>query len=247
MVCEIRYDGDCVEIENAEELFVALDITPTDADAEILKQIGNRISELVTNDAEFLKILVTAMGVEGKSKREYLECFGADLKKVVTSGDTVSRALAILANESDQEYFLTTLGRDILQSCVNSLEDIAKALEWLYGTMDELYMELIGWEFLINHIHTGEGLGIILKYLAAREEKILLDHMGWNKVLDCIQTDKDLVYVLVGLNAANENTLLEKLEKTKLRQIFPTKKSLEQVCRQHLADAGADKLKAKYD
>ncbi|MBN1797946.1 MAG: hypothetical protein JW822_05195 [Spirochaetales bacterium] len=247
MTCEISYDGDSVEIENAEELFVALDITPAEADAEILKQINGKISRLVTNDAEFLKILVTAMGVEGRSKREYIECFGADLKKVVTSGDTVSRALAILANESDQEYFLNTLGRNTLQNCVASLEDIAKALEWLYGTMDEQYMELIGWDFLINHIHTGEGLGIILKYLAAREEKILLDHMGWDKVLDCIQTDKDLVYVLVGLNSANENTLLGKLEKAKLRHIFPTSKSLEQVCRQHLADADANELKAKYE
>lgn len=247
MICEICYDGDCVEIENAEELFVILDITTADADSEILKQIGGKISELVTNDAEFLKILVTAMGLEGKSKREYLECFGDNLKKIVTTGDTVSRALAIFANEADQEYFLKTLGKESLRECVNSLEDIAGALEWLYGKMDELYMELIGWDFIINHIHNGEGLGKILKYLASREEKILLDHLGWERILQCIQTDNDLVYVLVGLASSNEKSLIEKLEKPKLRQIFPTVKTLEQVCKRHLSDENGRILKEKFE
>jgi hypothetical protein len=45
MPCHITYQGDSVELETAEELFVALELTPIDADVEILSQIGEGMLE----------------------------------------------------------------------------------------------------------------------------------------------------------------------------------------------------------
>jgi len=69
MPCQICYEDDCVEVENADELFVAFDLTSPDADAIILSQVGDKILDLITNDREFLLILQKALGTRGESKQ----------------------------------------------------------------------------------------------------------------------------------------------------------------------------------
>lgn len=246
MGCQISYDGDSVTLETTEELFVALDILPTIADKEILWQIGSGIITIVTNDDEFLKIMSKALGTKGTSKKPYLETFQNNLSKVVTKGETVSRALAQLADESDQEYFLKTLGKENLQKCLFGLDDITECLEWLYGKMDRLFLDIIGWDFLINRIHIGQDLGRILRYLTGEEEKTLIEKMTWEKILECIQTEKDLLYVLSGMDAVHEETLIEKTTPSKLKQIFPTEQALIRISKRHLSKSDGDLLLKKY-
>ena len=72
MSCQICYEDDCAEIENADELFVAFDLTSPEADAIILSQVGDKILDLITNDREFLLILQKALGTDIVNKFEYL-------------------------------------------------------------------------------------------------------------------------------------------------------------------------------
>jgi len=243
----ISYQNETAEITNADELFVALDITPPQVDKLFLSQIGTKINELVNNDEDFLKILSKVLGVKGQKKIEYLECFNEGLKNVVTKGETISKTLAILADESDQEYFLKTMGEDGLRKCICTLNDICGALEWLYGKMDKYFMELVGWDYIIKFIKTGEDLGIITRYLEEKEERLLLDHMGWDSVIDCIKTIKDFYYVLTGLNTGNELYLIGRFSKEKLLDIIPFKEELDNICNYYLDEKGAKKIKSIYE
>jgi hypothetical protein len=245
--CRIRYEDDSVEIENADELFVALDLTPPEADGIILSQIGDKIFNLIRNDSEFLLILQKAFGTKGESKQPYLRCFGNNLSRVVTTGKTLSRALALLAEEEDQEYFLQALGTESLRHCITSVADIAESLEWLYGKEDELFLDLIGWDFIMRFIHSMETLGVVLKHLEKSDEGAGLEKIGWPRVLDCIQTPADLEHAFSGLIEENVHTLIEQLDAGKLRQLIPVKQELTRISRRYLSEGNASYLKERYD
>jgi len=245
--CKISYEDDCVEIENADELFVALDLTPPEADGIILSQIGNKIFQLLRNDSEFLLILQKAFGTKGESKQPYLRCFGNNLDRVVTTGKTLSKTLALLAEEEDQSYFLQTLGTKGLRNCITSVADIAEALEWLYGKEDELFLDLIGWDFIMRFIHSMETLGVVLKHLEKSDEGAALEKIGWPRVLDCIQTPADLAYAFSGLIEENVHTLIEQLDAGKLQQLIPVRQELTRISRRYLSEGNAHYLKERYD
>jgi len=247
MSCRICYEDDCVDIENADELFVALDLTPPEADGIILSQIGDRIFQLITDDKEFLLILQKAFGTKGESKQTYLSCFGNNLGRVVTTGKTLSKALALLAEEEDQAYFLHALGTGGLRRCITSVADVAEALEWLYGKEDELFLDLIGWDFVMRFIHSMETLGVVLKHLEKDEEGAALEKIGWAQVLACIQTPADLTYAFSALTQENVHALIEQLDAKKLRQLIPVRQELTRICKRYLSDANACYLKERYD
>ena len=247
MSCKICYEDDCVEIENADELFVALDLTPPEADGVILSQMGDKVFQLIRNDSEFLLILQKAFGTKGESKQPYLRCFGNNLGHVVTAGKTLSKALALLAEEEDQAYFLQTLGTEGLRRCITTVADIAEALEWLYGKEDELFLDLIGWDFIMRFIHSMETLGMVLKHLEKSEEAAALEKIGWPQVLDCIQTPADLTYAFSGLGQENVYALIEHLDARKLRQLIPVKQELSRISQRYLSNSNALYLKERYD
>jgi len=247
MSCRICYEDDCVEIENADELFVALDLTPPEADGIILSQIGDKIFHLITSDSEFLLILQKAFGTRGESKQPYLRCFGNNLGRVVTTGKTLSKALALLAEEEDQAYFLNALGTEGLRRCITTVADIAEALEWLYGKEDELFIELIGWDFIMRFIHSMETLGMVLKHLEKSDEGAALEKIGWPRVLACIQTPADLAYAFSGLIEDNVHALIGQLDAKKLQQLIPVRQELTRISQRYLSKTNGHYLKERYD
>ncbi len=235
MPCQISYQGDSVELETAEELFVALELTPIDADKEILAQIGEKILELVKTDEQFLLILEKILDTQGASKQPYLNCFGSKLHQVITKGTTLFKGLSLLANEEDQEYFLKTLGRDKLRNSISNISDLVESLTWLYGKMDLLFIELVGWEFIIRFVNSGRSLGALTKVLSQEEEKILLERMGWEKVIACIQDADDLISAFIGLEQQSDRLLIDKLiEFNKLQVVIPSNSELKRVCKRGL-------------
>lgn len=246
MECQITYDGDTIDIENVQELFIAFDLTPPEVDLDFISQIKHCLNDIIKNDDDFLFILPKVLGIKGQSKKPLLEAFGENLSNIITEGKTLSRALAILANEKDQEYLLKTLGRDNLQKILDTLEEIAGCLEWLYGKMDKYFLEIISFEHLAKFLNNGENLGIILKYLDEAEEKLLIENLGWDKVLNCIQTTRDLTYVLTGLRTSNERMLIEKMDKEKLHQVIPFEEKLANICKNELQPEDAKLLMSKY-
>ena len=247
MPCTITYEDDTVPIENAEELFIAFDLTPDEADAILLNQLKDSIADLITNDAEFLMILKKVLGLRGMSKKPFLQLFGEKLSNVVTKGKTLNVAFAILAKEEDQQYLIDALGMEGIRKCISGLEDLAGCLEWLYGKMDEYFITMVGWEYFMHFINNGEDLAMIVKYLEEREEGILLENMGWPRVLGCIQSPRDLSHVLTGLEGKNEEKLLEEMTREKLLQVIPFEYQLEEICRRQLNEADARMLLDKYN
>ncbi|HUY01190.1 MAG TPA: hypothetical protein VMV49_16640 [Candidatus Deferrimicrobium sp.] len=246
MSYKISYENDSVEIRNANELRIALDLTAPEIHMELLTQLGEGISELIRNDSEFLLILRKVMGTTGQSKQGFLSLFGENLGKVVTKGETIARALAILANEEDQSFFLNALNQEGIRKCITTFYDVVDCLEWLFGKMDKIFLDLIGWDFVMGHvINTGENLGLLLKFLNEEEERELLEKMGWDRVLECIQTVKDFSYILIGMDVGNERTLIEKITTQKLRKVIPFKTDLETLCK-HLSPADAKLIREKY-
>lgn len=235
MPCQISYEDDTVELETAEELFVALELTPIEADQEILAQIGEGMLELVTTDEQFLLILEKVLDTQGASKKPYLECFGTELYRVVTKGSTLCKALSLLANEPDQEYFLRCLGQEVIQNCIFNITDLVEALTWVYGKMDILFIDLIGWDFVLRFVNSGRALGALMKVLSHEEEKELLERMGWPAVIDCIQDADDLIAAFIGLEQQSDRFLIDKLvEFNKLQVVIPSVAELGRVCRRGL-------------
>jgi len=247
MSCKICYEDDCVEVENADELFVALDLTPPEADGIILFQIGDKILELITNDREFLLILQKAFGTKGESKQPYLRYFGNNLGRVITSGKALSKALALLPEETDQAYFLLTLGTKGLRRCITNVSDITEALEWLYGKEDELFLDLIGWDFIMSFIHSMETLGMVLKHLEKDDENAAIEKIGWPQVLACIQTPADLTDAFSCLTEENIRKLIGQLDAKKLRQLIPVRQELTRICKRYLSNGNSHYLKECYD
>ena len=245
MAHKISHENVSVEIRNANELRIALDLTDPEIHMELLDQLGKGISEIIKNDSEFLLILRKVMGTTGQSKKGFLALFGKNLGKVVTNGETIARTLAILANEEDQSFFLNTLNQEGIRNCTKTFYDIVDCLEWLYGKMDKLFLDLIGWDFVIEHVNTGENLGLLMKFLNEEEEKELLEKMGWDRVLQCIQTVKDFSYILIGMDLSNEQTLIEKITPQQLRKVIPFKTDLENLCK-HLSPADGKSVREKY-
>ncbi len=245
MAFKICYEKDCVEIVNALELRIALDLIPPEAHLEMLKPVKDNLIEIIKTDSEFLLILRKVMGVKGEKKKEFLALFGNKIGKVITMGDTLARALAILANEDDQEFLLQSLKQKGIKNCISNFYDIIDCLEWLFGKMDKLFIELVGWEYVINHIQTGESLGLILRFLEEKEERELLEKMGWDSVLECIQTPKDFSYVLMGMDKGNERALIEKMTKEKLRKVLPFEVDFNRICKE-LTSEDIKLLKQKY-
>ncbi|GET37129.1 hypothetical protein [Microseira wollei] len=235
MPCQISYEDDTVELETAEELFVALELTPIEADKEILSQIEEGILDLVKTDEQFLLILEKVLDTRGASKAPYLKCFGTKLSQVVTKGSTLFKALSLLANESDQEYFLHCLGQEAIRKCICNINDLVEALTWLYGKMDILFINLIGWDFVLRFVNSGRSLGALMKVLSQKEEQELLERMGWQAVIDCIQDPEDLMAAFIGLEQQSDRLLIDKLvEFNKLQIVIPSVAELERVCRRGL-------------
>ncbi|MEC4819300.1 MAG: hypothetical protein SAK29_39425 [Scytonema sp. PMC 1069.18] len=247
MPCQITYQDDSVELESAEELLVALELTPIEADQEILAQIGEGILEIVTTDEEFLLILEKVLDTRGASKQPYLKCFGTQLNKVVTKGTTLSKALSLLANEHDQEYFLKILGQHTLRMCISNIFDLVESLNWVYGKMDILFIELLGWDFVLRFVNSGRALGAVMKVLSHQEEQILLEQMGWENVLECIQDTDDLVIAFTALEQQSDRLLIDKLiEFNKLQTVIPSLTELERVCKRGLGVEDVTYLREKY-
>lgn len=248
MAYMISYDGDSVEIENAEELFVALEVLPPNADALIFAQLGEKMCQIVTNDEEFLLILEKAIDTRGASKMSYLECFGQHLGQVVSQGETVRNALALLADEGDQEYFLRHLGQEVLQKCMASMINIAECLEWLYGKMDHLFLDLLGWDFVVKFVSSGQSLGLLAKSLGAAEQAQFLECLGWDRILkECIQDTDDLMYIFVSLGANNDRVVIDKLiESDRLHKVIPSRQELDKLCLRGLNREDAIYLREKY-
>ncbi len=246
MACKITYDGDTVFIENAMELLIAFSLTPPGADPDIISLVKEDMLNLVFSDEQFLMLLPKVLGEKGDSKIPFLMAFGDQLYRVVSDGDTTARTLALLANEADQQYFLNTLGKNYLRQIINSLEEIAACLEWLYGSMDTYFIELLGWEYIIGYISTGEQLGMIMRYVAEKEENELIQHMGWDKVFEVMRTPKDLYQVLTGMNPANERKMLDTISVEKLHAILPFQEQLDLVCQKYLSDEDAPILRSRY-
>jgi len=244
----ITYKDDTVDIETAEELFVALELTPHDADQEILTQLGEGILELVNTDEQFLLILEKIFDTRGASKEPYLRCFGTRLVEVVTNGVTFAKALALLANESDQEYFLKTLGRDSVRKCIGNVNDLVEALTWLYGKMDALFIELIGWDFALRFVSSGRALGALTKVLSQEQELILLEKMGWAAVINCIQDVDDLIAAFTGMEQQSDRLLIDKLiEFNRLNFVIHSEPELNRVCRRGLGVEDVAYLRAAYN
>lgn len=247
MSCKISYKDDVVEIETAEELFVALDLTPLEADREILAQVGEGILDLVTTDENFLLILEKVLDTLGASKEPYLRCFGARLSEVVTSGVTFAKALALLANESDQEYFLKTLGSDGIRRCIGNVNDLVEALTWLYRKMDVLFIELVGWDFVLKFISSGRALAAVVKVLSTEQEHILFERMGWAAVINCIQDVDDLIAAFTGMEQQSDRLLIDKLiEFDRLDLVIHSESELNRVCRRGLGAEDVAYLREAY-
>jgi len=248
MPCQISYQDDSVELETAEELFVALELTPIDADQEILSQIGEGMLDLVKTDEQFLLILEKVLDTRGASKEPYLKCFGTQLSRVVTKGSTLFKTLSLLANEPDQEYFLRSLGQEEIQKCISNINDLVEALTWLYGKMDILFIDLIGWDFVLRFVNSGRSLGALMKVLSQDEEQELLERMGWTSVINCIQDADDLMAAFIGLEQQSDRLLIDKLiEFNKLQMVIPSVAELDRVCRRGLGAEDINYLRETYN
>ena len=245
-ITKINFDNDVIEIFDSNSLFLIFEIAPPGASSEIIAQLGETINKLITNDQEFIKILGKVFGLKRERKIEFLKALGDHLKNVVTQGETLFNALALIHNSDDQAYLLEIIGRKGLRNCIKTIDHLLGCFEWLYGRMDIVFCDLIGWDYVIRFVRNGEALGRILKYIDEEEEQQLLEMIGWNRVFDCVRSTSDLYYILNGLDPKNEKRFIELIPYEKLMIAIPYEDVLDKICHRYLTDADSIILKTRY-
>ena len=239
---EIHLDDDSLTIETGAELIVFMHLLPDKYHKEIIAQASDGITDLIINDRDFLGILRSTQDI---ARKNLILAF-TNFDRVITQGETLRNSFALLANEQDQRLFLKKIDNEKLRGLISNFEILAECLDWLYGKMDEMFINQVGWDFVANFVSSGESLSGILKSITGREAKRLINHLGWDNINKCIQTSNDLILIFNSLSEENDKLLLENLSVEKLSHVIPTESELLRVCK-HLSDTNENLIRKKLD
>ncbi|MEI6502220.1 MAG: hypothetical protein WCP21_14485, partial [Armatimonadota bacterium] len=148
-----------------------------------------------------------------------IECLGDTLPATVQRATALRDIMAMLAEEKVEEALLQTLGTKGLRGLIETPEQFAEVLQWVYGQCDALALDLLGAEFLRDLLETGQEISLALTALETSSQQKLLEALGWNHVTEALHDERDVRYLLQTLPCELSRKLLEAIPPTRLRQL----------------------------
>jgi hypothetical protein len=192
----ITIEGETAPIATAAELVVALDVLQGQHDRAVLQQLGPHLAEIIGGPKGLYNTLKV---LETEDQLYLIDALGPGLAGVVQRAGALRDILATLAEDRVEERLLATLGTDGLQGLVQSAEDLAGVLEWVYGRSDQLVLQLLGAPFLKGLFQSGYDLSLVLYSLDQGRQRELIDMLGWSEVRSLVHNLRDLAHLLRAL------------------------------------------------
>jgi hypothetical protein len=217
----VTIDGETTSIGTANELAVALDVLQGQHDRAVLEQLGPALAG-ITGGPLGLKRLLPSLAPEDQI---YLvDALGPRLADIIQEARHLRDVFAGLAFVEVELTILDTLGSDGLRAIINTAEELAEVLDWLYGECDRRAIELLGPPYLTSLIRSGSDLCVVLEALGADAQLDILDRLGWAHTALLLRDGSDLAHLLRALPADLSTRLLAELTREQLVVLIGNRK-----------------------
>jgi len=232
----ITIEGETALISTAAELVVALDVLQGQHDRLVLQQLQPHLAEIVGDPQG----LYTTLKVLAPDDQLYLiDALGPRLVGVVQRAGALRDILATLADARVEEQMVKTLGSDGLEALIGSVEDLAGVLEWVYGSCDQLVLQLLGTQFLKDIVQSGYELSLVLHSLDHARQMELIEMLGWPRVQSLVHNLRDLAHLLRALPGELSTHLLTRFTRDPLWGLIRDDHGLRYLRRYLEADEAA--------
>ena len=222
----ITIEGESATIGTAEELVVALDVLEGQHDRAVLDQLRPHLPALVDGPRR-LQALLRVLAPDDQVF--LLESLGPALVDAVGHAPALRDILAMLAEEAVEQKLLTALGTAGLQRLIETPEQLAEMLQWIYGQCDLTALELLGADFLRDLLENGYELSLALDALETAGQSRLIELLGWEHVQGALHDERDLAYLMRALPPELSRRLLAQLCSARLRQLVRDERDLRAV------------------
>ena len=210
-------DEETVLVGTANELMVALDVLQGRHDREALEQLRPHLADVIANAEGFLSVIKSLSPAD----QSFLnECIGARLAGILENAAHLRELLAAMAHAEVEEALLRTLGRTGLRALIHTPEELAGALEWVYGQCDKLLLELLGLDHVRRLCRQAGDLSAVLRSLDSALQESLLEELGWARVAQLPRDAHDLAALMRALPPAASKRLLAQLSRERLIELI---------------------------
>jgi hypothetical protein len=234
----LTIDGQTVQIGTANELALALDVLQGQHDRAALEQLAPHLAAIVSNAAGFMLVMRSLTEVD---QIFLIQAIGPDLTKVMQDARHLRDQLAVMALEGVEAELLRTLDGDGLRRLILTGEELAEALEWVYGQCDALLLDLLGIDTLRKLCRHACDLSAILHNLDHERQEKLVEELGWPFVVDLVRDGRDLAGLVRALPPTGSERLLGHFSPQRLVEIIGNERDWAYLC-QRLEPAEADFL-----
>ena len=213
----LNIDGQVVQIGSANELAIALDVLQGQYDLEVLHQLQDHLAEITAHAAGFIT-LVRSLSVE--NQLVFIQAIGPELVTVIQNAGRLRDILAIVADAPVEQAILNTLGSAGLQHLIQTGQELAEVLEWVYGDEDARVLNLLGEKYLLRLCSHADALSAVLHNIDDTLQARLLEQLGWPFILNLVHDGRDLAYLLRALPPQNSANLLEHFSGPRLVELI---------------------------
>lgn len=222
----LNIDGDTAEICTASQLAVALDVLQGQYDRTVLEQLKPVLAEIIQESQglyDIFKVLCP------EDQLFLIDALGPNLVSILKGANKLRDIFAMVADDRVEQHLINTLGSEGLQALVNTAQDLVDVLEWVYGSSDQLILELLGNGYLKTLFQSGYELSLVLHTLDRNRQKELFNLLGWKKVNSLIHDLNDLAYLSRALPSELSIALMARLAKDRVWELVRNEKGLNQL------------------
>ncbi len=214
---EVEIGGERVQIATAGELAIALDVLHGKHDRMVLEQLRDHLGEIIDSPPA----LATAFkSLTPEDQLFLIEVLGSDLGGILEESRYLRDILANIAVIEVEVKMLEAIGGPGLRKLIQTAEELAEVLEWVYGECDDLLVDLLGWNHLTKIFKNAYELSVVLASMGRNNQARFLDELGWDKVMGSVRDGRDLAYLLRALPADRSMELLERYDAGELRDLI---------------------------
>jgi hypothetical protein len=209
----VTIDGETASIGTANELAVALDVLQGQHDRAVLEQLGPALADITGGPQGFERLL---QALAPEDQLYLVDALGPRLADIIREARHLRDVFAALAVVEVELKILDTLGTDGLHALINTAQELAEVLGWLYGECDRRAIELLGTPYLTRLIRSGSDLCAVMDALDAEGQLGLLDRLGRARTSRLLHDGADLAHFMRALPAHLSARLLAEMTREQL-------------------------------
>ena len=217
----VTIDGQTASVGTANELAVALDVLQGQHDRAVLEQLGPALADITGGPLGFERLLPS---LAPEDQLYLVDALGPRLAGIIQEARHLRDVFAALAVVEVELRILDTLGPEGLRALINTAQELAEVLGWLYGECDRRAIELLGTPYLARLVRSGSDLCAAMDALDAEGQLDLLDRLGWAQTSRLLRDGADLAHLMRALPAQLSARLLAEMTREQLITLIGNRK-----------------------